>query len=95
MEIGRLNETEQLRNIQSRKLVMPKIDNADIADTINLSDEARELAEAYYVNQIAAQTPDVREDRIAAVKERLKDPNYINDAVVGLVADRIIDVYGI
>ena len=40
--------------------------------------------------------PDVREDRIAEVKAKLQDPNYINDAVVNSVADRLMDdLFGI
>ena len=45
--------------------------------------------------EAANSAPDVRSDKVAAVMERIKDPNYINDAVVDLVADRLMDVFGV
>ena len=33
--------------------------------------------------------------RVAEVMQKMKDPSYINKSVVDLVADRLMDVYGI
>ena len=64
-------------------------------DSINVSEEAKEAARAYYLNQVAEETPDVRADRIAEVKAKLKDPNYLNAAVISATAERIMASYGL
>ena len=47
------------------------------------------------MQQIAAETPDVRADRIAEIKAKIKDPSYLNSAVVASAADRIMASFGI
>jgi negative regulator of flagellin synthesis FlgM len=64
-------------------------------DSIDVSDEAKAKAELLKVAEVVRASPDVREDRIAEVKRRLEDPNYINDSVKGLVADRIMNMFGV
>jgi negative regulator of flagellin synthesis FlgM len=64
-------------------------------DSIDVSDEAKAKAELLRAEELVRSASDIREDRVAEVRERLKDPNYINDSVKGLVADRIMDMFGI
>lgn len=64
-------------------------------DSISVSAEAKEMAELYYLKQVATETPSVRADRVAEVKEKIKDPSYLNDAVIMSTADRILDAYGL
>ena len=45
--------------------------------------------------EAANAAPDVRADRVAEVMQKMKDPSYINKSVVDLVADRLMDVYGL
>jgi negative regulator of flagellin synthesis FlgM len=45
--------------------------------------------------EAAGSAPDVRSDRVAEVLQKMKDPSYINNSVVDLVADRLMDVYGL
>jgi len=47
------------------------------------------------LSEIAAQTPDIREDLVAQVKEKIKDPNYINAALLNSVADKFLESVGI
>jgi negative regulator of flagellin synthesis FlgM len=68
---------------------------ASQSDSISVSAEAKELSEVYYALEAAGTAPDVRADRVAEVLEKLKDPSYINKSVVDLVADRIMDAYGL
>ncbi len=95
MVINRLDGINPLQDRQAAQKSQNKYSVRDTADSINLSDEARELAEAYYASQVAKETPDVRADRIAEIKEKIKDPSYINSAVIDTVANRIMDAYGI
>ena len=64
-KIGGLNPLNNVQNIR-------KTDNAakvsSQTDSISVSKEAVEKAEAYYLDKIAAETPNVRADRIAEVK---------------------------
>lgn len=64
-------------------------------DSVNVSEEARMQAEILKVTEELKQTDDVRLDRIEAVKKKLEDPNYIDNAVVDTVADRLMDVFGL
>ena len=53
------------------------------------------MLEAYYLEKVANETPDVRADRVAEVKEKLKDPNYLNDVVIKSAADKFLSALGI
>ena len=65
------------------------------SDSINVSDEAMKTADLFAAAEQVKSAPDVRLDRIAEVKAKLEDPNYINDRVIESVADSIMDVFGI
>ena len=65
------------------------------ADSVSISKEAKEMAAAYYMKQVAAETPDVRADRVAEIKARLQNPNYLNDAVIASAADKLMESFGI
>jgi negative regulator of flagellin synthesis FlgM len=64
-------------------------------DSINVSAEAKNLGEIYKASESAKNSPDVRQDRIDEVKEKLKDPSYINDKVIETVAGKIMDMFEI
>ena len=65
------------------------------ADSVSISKEAKEMADAYYLKQVAAETPDVRADRIAEIKAKIQDPNYLNSAVIASAADHLMESFGI
>lgn len=95
MMIDKIGGVAPLNNVQKTRHVN---NNAFVdygQDSINVSVEAKEMAEIYYMTQVAAETPNVRYDRIAEVKEKIKDPSYLNDAVIMSTADRILDAYGL
>jgi negative regulator of flagellin synthesis FlgM len=64
-------------------------------DSIAFSDEARMKAELYRATEQVRQVSDVRLDRVAEVKKKLEDPNYINDKVLSGVADRLMEMFDI
>ena len=64
-------------------------------DTINISEEALKQAEAYYLAEIARDTPDVRTDLVEQIKQKIKDPSYINAAIIDATASKIMDAYGL
>lgn len=93
--INGINNVSQLNNVQNIR----KTDNsakvkAD-SDSISVSKEAVEMAEAYYMDKVAAETPDVRADRIAEVKAKIQDPSYLSDAVIKSTAEKFLTSIGL
>ncbi|MBP5283320.1 MAG: flagellar biosynthesis anti-sigma factor FlgM [Treponema sp.] len=95
MMIEKLGGLSPLNNVQNTRRTTETGSVKSAPDSITLSDEAKEAARAYYLNQVAAETPDVRADRIAEIKEKIKDPNYLNPAVINATAERIMTSYGL
>ena len=62
---------------------------ADTGDSVDLSTEARVVAELDAAMEIARKSPDVRADLVADVQVRLKDPNYLSATVIDRIAERI------
>ena len=91
-KIGGLNPLNNVQNIR-------KTDNAakvsSQTDSISVSKEAVEKAEAYYLDKVAAETPNVRADRIAEVKAKIKDPSYLSDDVILSTAEKVMSGFGI
>lgn len=94
MTIDRLGGIDPLKNVNSTQKPH-RVSGTAPSDSISLSSEAKELSEVYSAMEAANSAPDVRADKVAAVMEKMKDPNYINDSVVDLVADRLMDVFGV
>jgi negative regulator of flagellin synthesis FlgM len=95
MTIERLGGIDPLKNVQNTHKPASKASVSTEPDSIIVSAEAKEMAEAYYLSEVSSSTPDVRADRIAQVKEKIKDPGYINATVIDSVANRILDSYGL
>lgn len=93
MMIQNINGMNPINNVQNTRRTneTERFASTSTPDSISISDEAKEAARAYFLNQVAEETPDVRSDLVAAVKERIKDPNYLNSAVISSTADHILD----
>ena len=65
------------------------------SDSVSFSEEAKLKADILRMDAQVRDSSDVRNDRIAEVKEKLRNPSYINDAVVEVVADRIMDMFDV
>jgi negative regulator of flagellin synthesis FlgM len=94
MMIDRLGGIDPLKNVQNTQKAH-RAGGSSRPDSISVSSEAKELAEAYKAMEAANAAPDVRSERVAEVMQKMKDPSYINKSVVDLVADRLMDVYGL
>jgi negative regulator of flagellin synthesis FlgM len=95
MTISSIGGTNPLDNVNKTQRTRNTARPAEASDVINLSDEARLKAEAYYLAEIAASVPDVRADLVERIKEKIKDPAYINTAVIDSTAAKIMDAYGL
>ena len=94
--VQNINGINPINNVQNSRRTngMERTTITDTSDSINVSDEAKEAARAYFLSQVAEETPDVRSDLVASVKEKIKDPNYLNSVTIGSAADRILDSWG-
>ena len=89
MVIDRLGGIDPLKDIQSTHKNTAKHNVSAGRDSISISDEAREMSE------VAAETPDVRSERVAQVREKIKDPAYLNAQTISSTADKILDSFGL
>jgi negative regulator of flagellin synthesis FlgM len=95
MTINRLENINPLDNLTNAKSTRgaPRSDAA--RDVINVSEEALKKAEAYYLAEIARDTPDVRTELVEQIREKIKDPAYINAAIIDATAAKLMDAYGL
>ncbi|MDR0538911.1 MAG: flagellar biosynthesis anti-sigma factor FlgM [Spirochaetaceae bacterium] len=63
-------------------------------DSVSISKGAREQAEYLRVLDIVKDTPDVRADKVAELKQKLNSSNYINDILIGATADKVMQALG-
>jgi negative regulator of flagellin synthesis FlgM len=54
-----------------------------------------EKAEIYQVVELIKSSPEIGEDRIAELREKINDPSYINERLVDATADKIMDAFGL
>ena len=94
MTIERLGPTEPISNYNKTGKVS-KSDSLLGKDSIEVSEESKQKAEVFKALESLRSVPDIREDRVAEVKKKLEDPNYINEKVIESVADRILDLFKI
>ena len=67
----------------------------DRTDSISLSPEAREMAELYQIVELIKATPDLDDSYIAALREKINDPTYLNERTISATANRIMDAFGL
>lgn len=95
MMIDKIGGINPLNNVQNTRRTNEAAQPRFESDSISVSEEAKEKAAVYYMNQVAAETPDVRADRVAEVKAKLQDANYLNSAVIASAADKLMQSFGL
>lgn len=95
MMIDKIGGIDPLNNVQGTRRTNETSKTSFGADSISVSNEAKEKAAVYYMNQVADETPNVRSDRVAEVKAKLQDPNYLNNAVIASAADHLMESFGL
>lgn len=91
MAIDRLGPIDPISKLNKTNKA-ERANKAQKSDSINVSDEARFKAEFYKAAETVKMTSDVRADKIAEVKQKLEDPNYIDDKVLDTLADRLLNI---
>ena len=90
MMIDKIGGNNPLSNVQGSQRVSARSSVFMGEDSISVSREAQEMAEAYYLSEVAAETPDVRSDLVEQIKIKIQDPMYLSDAVIDSTVDKIM-----
>ena len=88
--IGQLNPMQ----VDSRIGRNEQVRGGDRSDSISLSAGAMERAEVYQVVELIKAAEVMDEARIAALREKINDPSYINETI-SATAGRIMDAFGL
>ena len=94
MKIDRIGIVDPLQNGKKADRTENVRRKAD-TDSVSFSSEAIEKGDLYQAVELVSAAPDVRTDRIEELKRKINDPSYINDAIIGSTADRIMDAFGV
>jgi anti-sigma28 factor (negative regulator of flagellin synthesis) len=90
--LGHINPVDNHTNTKGTRGAPP----SDAArDVINVSEEALKKAEAYYLAEIARDTPDVRADLVERMKQKINDPSYLTAEIIDATASKIMDAFGL
>ena len=63
------------------------------ADSINLSAEAMERAERYQVLELIKSAPELDDARIIELRQKIDDPDYLNNKVINATAENILNAW--
>ncbi|MCR5217476.1 flagellar biosynthesis anti-sigma factor FlgM [Treponema sp.] len=95
MMIDKVAGVNPLNNLQETKRTNNAKSVRSTSDEISVSKEAKAMSDAYYLNKVAEETPDVRTDLVEQIKQKIRDPNYLNSETIAATADRILSAYGL
>ena len=95
MMIDKVTGANPLTSLQSTKRTNSTANVKPSSDKISVSSEAKAAADAYYLNQVAEETPDVRSELVEQVKQKIQNPNYLSEATIAMTAERILAAYGL
>jgi negative regulator of flagellin synthesis FlgM len=94
MTINRVGPTDPINNVNKANKVQ-KQQPQNSQDSIKVSKSAIDKSELIKAASIANNAPDIRADKVAEIKAKLEDPNYINDKVINSVAEKIMEDFGL
>ena len=94
MTIDRLNGIDPVKPVHPIQRAQ-RTEAVGKTDAVSVSNEARVLSDANIALEAVRNAPVIREDKVDEVKKKFADPSYINNALLELVADRILDDYGL
>jgi len=96
MEINGLGGIRPIDNTNKLNKVNLKSDSLGSgSDKLEISEEAKKLAELSKYQQVVNTAPDVREEKLAEVKAKLESGAYNNEEVMNAVAEKLMKVLGL
>jgi negative regulator of flagellin synthesis FlgM len=91
-KIGAINNIQKTEQVKKGKKIKSAQDNMD---SVNLSNQAKLLAERSKYIDVVRETPDVRKARIAELKEKINSEAYLSEVIGDKLADKIAKSLGI
>lgn len=93
--INKISEVNALNSLQNTKRSNNVATSQYATDEISVSDEAKAMADAMFMNKVSKETPDVRSELVEQIKLKIQDPNYLSEATIAATADQILNAYGL
>jgi len=93
MMIDRIGQVNHIQ-VDNRIGRNDQVRGGDRSDSISLSAEAMQRAEAYQVAELAKASETLNGARIAELRAKINDPSYVSGAL-SATADRIMDAFGL
>lgn len=95
MEIRGVDGVRGIDNNSKVNKVNRKSDESvQTSDTAEISSEAKQLAEEAKIKTIIDKAPDVREEKLQEIKQKLENGDYNKEEVINKLADRLMKVLG-
>jgi hypothetical protein len=94
MTIDRIGHVEPVSPTRKQGRNVQLTGGDEKADSINLSADAVKKSEIYQVVELIKATPDLLDEaRIAEHRQKLDDPEYMNEKIIGVTADNILSAW--
>jgi negative regulator of flagellin synthesis FlgM len=89
-----IDKIGNIKNIIEPKGTKPtsKAKNVKKSDKVEISSEAKKAAESAQLTQMVKESPDIRREKVEAIKAQIKDGTYnkfVDNKVLELVAEKI------
>jgi len=94
MTIDKLSGLNPLKNINKTKKAEASLKTKK-SDSVQISSDAKTMGELYQISEQVRLTPDIRQDRIEEVREKLKDPEYLSADKISAVADKLTGLFNL
>lgn len=95
MEIDKVNSVNNIYKTEQTSKTKKTNSKLSSNDNVSLSNEAKKASEISSYIEMVNSSPDVREDRIAEIKEKLANNAYSSEQITEQLADRIAQSLGI
>lgn len=95
MSIDKIGPPDPVSAPKVKRIRQKPADVKPNGDRIRLSDEAKRNADILRVRDMVMDSPSVRTDRVEEVRQKMKDPNYINGAVIDNLAEKFLSLWDI
>jgi negative regulator of flagellin synthesis FlgM len=94
MMIDKIGSVDPLQNNKKAEKVETPQEKEGI-DSVSFSKEAVKKGDLYNAIELVSKTSEVRTEKVAELKKKIHDPQYINETLIQKTADKIMDAFGL
>ena len=94
MTIDKLSGVNPLKNINKSKKAESST-KVKGSDSVQISSDAKTMGELYHISEKVKLAPDIRQDKIEEVMDRMKSPTYLNAEKIQAVAGKLAGLYNL